>query len=258
MLGDLSPMLVPVISIVLIAFIILLSIYREIENRRILNQFITIITHKIKAPLTGIRWTIDMLQKDTSLLEKKDLLEEMQKTNDRLMEVMDLMVGFARFDKKMDYNFETLSLKDIIITSLNKNSPIVKNKNIKFTIESAGELPFVLIDKSKMQFAVDMLVDNAVKYTPKDGSIIVSFEVKDKQITLKIKDSGIGLSFIDSKKIFSHFYRANNAKAVDSLGLGLGLYTARKIVEHHKGKLWGESEGVNKGSTFFIQLPINR
>jgi len=246
------------ISGVLIIFIILLFIYREIENNKIINQFITIVTHKIKTPLTGIRWSINLLQKDLTLLEKEDLLMEMQKANDRLMEIIDLLVGFARFDNKLEHAPEAVSLEELIDASFNKNLAMIKDKNINFFITPKDNLPLVVVDKLRIQFAVDMLVDNAIKYTPANGKINISFEVNRDYLVLKINDSGIGMGYFDKKNIFKHFFRAKNAQVVDAGGLGLGLYTARKIVEHNKGKLWAESEGINKGSTFYLELPIKR
>lgn len=246
------------ISVLLVVFIVSLFIYREIENNKVLNQFITIVTHKFKTPLTSVRWTIDMLQKDLTLLEKKDLLLEMQKANERLMEIVDLLVSFAKFDRRLEYAFEAVSLREIVSFSLNKYSVMAKNKNIKFSIDSDRELPLVIIDKAKIQFVVDMLIDNAIKYTPKDGLIKFSFSLDDHSITLKVLDSGIGFGFFDGKKIFRHFFRSERAKLMDANGLGLGLYTARKIVVQHKGKLWAESPGLNQGSAFYLQLPIKR
>jgi signal transduction histidine kinase len=242
----------------LILTIILAFVFREVENNRVQNQFITIVTHKFRTPLTGIRWTIDMLQKDLTLLEKKDLLMEMQKANERLMEIVDLLVGFAKFDKRLEYAFESISLREIIDISLNKYSAMIRNKNIKFSIDSDKELPLVIIDKAKIQFVVDMLIDNAIKYTPKEGLITASFELGNKFITLKVIDTGIGFGFLDGRRIFKHFFRAKGARIMDTEGLGLGLYTARMIVNHHHGKLWAESKGVNQGATFCLQLPISR
>ena len=71
-------------------------------------------------------------------------------------------------------------------------------------------------------------------------------------------DNGIGFGFLDGRRIFKHFFRSKGAKTMDTEGLGLGLYTARMIVNHHHGKLWAESKGVNQGSTFCMQLPIRR
>ncbi len=258
MLDVFNGLAVPVVSIFLIILIVIVFLFREIENNQVQNEFITIVTHKFRTPLTGIRWSIDMLQKDMTLLEKKDLLMEMQKANERLMEIVDLLVGFAKFDKKLQYAFEAVSLREIITTSINKYSAMIRNKSIKLSLDSGKELPMVIIDRAKIQFVVDMLIDNAIKYTPKDGSISVAFDMDNNSITLSVTDTGIGMSYFDSKKVFRHFFRSTNAKLMDTEGLGLGLYTARMIVDHHKGKLWAESKGINKGSTFFVKLPIKR
>ncbi len=257
-LKSLSDTVIPAISASIITFIVLAFIYREVENNKVQSQFIAIVTHKFRTPLTGIRWTIDMLQKDLTLLEKKDLLMEMQKANDRLMEIVDLLIGFAKFDKRLEYAFGAVSLREIVDASLNKYAVMIRRKEIQFSVDSAKELPLVIIDKAKIQFVVDMLLDNAVKYTPKDGSVMVTFEMDNKSVTLKVIDTGIGFNFFDGRRIFSHFYRSKNARLMDTEGLGLGLYTAKKIVQHHGGKLWAESEGPKKGSTFCLRLPIKR
>jgi len=246
------------ISVLLILLIILSFIFREIQNNKIEDEFITIITHKFKTPLTGIRWTIDMLQKDITLLEKKDLLLEMQKANDRLMEIVDLLVGFANFDKHLDYNHVDTSLREITDISFAKYSAMIKSKDIKASVNSDKDLPLVVVDRVKMQFVVDMLIDNAIKYTPNGGSVTVTFEKKEGDLIMKIKDTGIGMGFFDSRKVFGHFFRSKEAKRMDADGLGLGLYTAKKIVKHHQGKLWGTSRGLHKGSTFYLRLPIKK
>jgi signal transduction histidine kinase len=246
------------ISVLLVFLIIFLFILREIENNKIKSEFITIVTHKFRTPLTGIRWSIDMLQKDITLTEKKDLLLEMQKANDRLMEIVNLLVGFAKFDKRLNYAFEAVSLREIVNTSMEKYAGMLWRKKIKLFIDSDKELPLIIIDKAKIQFVVDMLIDNAIKYSLNEGSLNISFDINQKYIVLKVADTGIGMSYLDSKKLFKHFFRSKSAKIMDTEGLGLGLYTARKIVNQHKGHLWAESKGPNKGSTFLMELPIHR
>ena len=172
------------VSVILIIVIVILFVFREMKNIRIQNEFITIVTHKFRTPLTGIRWTIDMLQKDLTLLEKKDLLVEMQKANERLMEIVDLMVGFAKFDKRLQYAFEAVSLREIITASINKYSAMIRNKEIVLSLDSGKELPMVIIDRAKIQFVVDMLIDNAIKYTHKGGSVSVAFDMDERSITL--------------------------------------------------------------------------
>lgn len=245
-----------IISALIIFFILFLFIYREIENEKTIHQFIVIITHKIRTPLTGLRWIIDILEKKPASLEKGDLLMEMKKTGERLGEIIDLLVGFVRFDRGANYSFEKVSIKEIIENSFNRNSATIKGKDIHISVDAKPEVPMVRADKIKIQFAIDMLVDNSLKYTPAGGAIYAAVESGGGFVTLKIADSGIGMTYFDKKRIFRRFFRANNARSIDSGGLGLGLYVSKKIVDHCGGKMWVESEGIDKGSTFYIRLPI--
>lgn len=253
-----SIFIIPVFSTLLVLLIIFAFVYRETVNSKIEDEFITIITHKFKTPLTGIRWSIDMLQKDMTLIEKGDLLMEMRKANERLMEIVDLLIGFSSFDRRLEYNYEETSLKEIVDFSYNKYATLIKNKDIKTSIEVASRIPLIYADKNKIQFVVDMLVDNAIKYTQRGGSINVKFDENKNFVVMTVKDNGIGMGFFDSQKIFSHFFRAKNARNIDAEGLGLGLFTAKKIVDHHKGKIWASSPGINKGTTFHVYLPVKR
>lgn len=251
----------PVISLIsyfLILLIVFIFIFREYENNKVQNQFITIVTHKFRTPLTGIRWAIEMLQKDVSLLEKKDLLIEMQKANSRLMEIVDLLVGFAKFDKKLEYTLEEVRVRDLVELSFNKNSAMIKNKNLKIFFPAEDIQSAVKADRSKLQFVVDMLIDNAVKYTPANGSVSAFINTEGENLILRVVDTGIGFGFLEGKRIFKHFFRSASAKTMDTEGLGLGLYTARKIAKQHGGKLWAESAGPNNGSTFYLLLPMKK
>ncbi len=250
--------IVPAVSGLIVILIVLLFIYREVENNKTQNEFITIVAHKFRTPLTGIRWSIEMLQKDMTLLEKEDMLLEMQKANERLIEIVNLLISFVGFDKKMEFAFDDVQLSELVKTSLIKYSTLAEKKNITINFNQDNKLPVVIADTIRIQFVIDMLIDNALKYTHQKGSVSIVFHNDKKSIIMKVIDTGIGISFFDKKKIFRNFFRAPNARLVDVEGMGLGLYTARKIVKQHKGKMWVESKGINKGSTFFVQLPLKR
>jgi signal transduction histidine kinase len=99
-----------------------------------------------------------------------------------------------------------------------------------------------------------VLIDNAIRYTPAGGFIVVKVTKKDSTLLLSIQDSGIGMTLVDRKNLFKKFYRGTNAKTTDTEGMGLGLYAAKKIVDGHGGRLWAESQGLNKGSIFYLEL----
>ena len=118
-------------------------------------------------------------------------------------------------------------------------------------------------DQTKIKLDVDKikdvflnLIDNSIKYTPK-GAVNIELNCDDKNIIVKIKDTGVGLSEEEIDRLFSKFSRGNDSAKINTDGSGLGLYIARKMVEIHGGKIWVESEGLGKGSVFQFTIPNN-
>ncbi len=248
-----------ILEFVIAILIILIFIFWLHERKLKAEQyeFFTIVTHKFRTPLTGIKWAIQSLQKEITYQEKDTILKQMESSEEKLMEIVDLLTSFVKFNKKLDYAFEAASIQEMVQTSLSKNSDRVHTKNIKFTFDADPNVPFIVIDKRKIQFVVDMLIDNALKYTPAEGSVMVSISSDRKNVLLAIADTGMGLTRQDKSHLFTKFYRSPEAKVVDTEGMGLGLYTARTIATHHGGHLWAESEGKDKGTTFFLELPLS-
>jgi signal transduction histidine kinase len=115
----------------------------------------------------------------------------------------------------------------------------------------------VLVDAAQVRAVVQNLLENAIKYTMKGGTVVIKLEVAGKDVQLSVKDSGIGIPKEQQSQIFTRFFRAGNVLTMEPSGSGLGLYMVRKIVEQHGGKVWFESvEG--KGSTFFVTFPMIR
>lgn len=252
----LSPLIISLASIIVISAIFY-TIWREtVEKEQAQEEFVSVVTHKFRTPLTGVKWAIEMLRKNITEQEKQDILAHMENSNQRLMEIVDLMIGFAQFDKHLEYSYEATPLREIVDTSLQRFGDQLHEKNINFQIEGAATLPSVIVDKRKIQFVVDMLIDNAIKYTPVAGIITIGFSQDKKHLTLSVHDTGIGVSWADRSSVFKKYYRSSNAKLSHAEGMGLGLYTAKIIVEKHHGRIWFDSKGVGKGSTFYISLPV--
>ena len=110
-------------------------------------------------------------------------------------------------------------------------------------------------DHEKIRVVIQNLIENAIKYSQKESRIIVSLHKKDGIIELSVHDNGIGIPKEAQPNIFGKFFRSENAKKQDTVGSGLGLYTTKRIVEKHNGKIWFKSE-ESKGTTFFIEIPI--
>jgi signal transduction histidine kinase len=134
--------------------------------------------------------------------------------------------------------------------------PQIEKNNVKVIIERR-QVPELYIDVDKMRLVFQNLLENAVKYTIKGGSITIRSDINDGALIVSVSDTGIGIPRDQQGNIFQRFYRASNAKLIQTDGSGLGLFLVRKIVEAHRGKAWFESlEG--KGTIFYIQLPLRQ
>ena len=115
-------------------------------------------------------------------------------------------------------------------------------------------LPTVNIDKDKFRVVLQNLLENAIKYSNPNSKVFIALREKNNFIEISVKDRGIGISEEGKKSIFQKFYRDTTAQKKESLGSGIGLFTTKKIVEDHSGKIWFEST-ENEGSTFFVTIP---
>jgi len=133
-----------------------------------------------------------------------------------------------------------------------------KEKGINLVKSYESGLPEVSLDEKRFRFALQVIVENAVNYTKRDGAIEIKLS-RDSQtasVLISVRDSGIGIIKEELPHLFSKFYRGGRVQAADSEGVGIGFYLVKKIVERHNGKIWAESVGLDHGSTFFIRLFI--
>ena len=252
----LPSVVIPAVSFIVVASIFYFIWRDEVEKDRSREEFVTVITHKFRTPLTGVKWAIEMLRKKTTEEQKQDILAHMENSNQRLMEIVDLMVGYAQFDKHLDYVYESIPLRKIVDMSLQKFNDQMHVKNINFHLNAVSSLSPVFVDKQKIQFVVDMLIDNAIKYTPVGGLMTIGLLQDKNNVILSIHDTGIGISRSDRSNVFKKYYRSRNAKRTHAEGMGLGLFTARSIIKKHHGRIWFESKGEDKGTTFYVSLRI--
>jgi signal transduction histidine kinase len=254
--------MLPDYSIILIScfisFLILLTRFiSRRENDQIKNEFINVVTHKFRTPLTTIKWITKSLKENIPYTEKEEYLKQLDQTNEKMTEMVDILVNFVKLDKRLEYAYKASSLREMIYGSLQKLSGEIREKNIHFTIDSMQDLPLIVLDEVKIQFVIDTLFNNAVKYTQNGGSVTVHVTNKDKTITLVVEDTGMGITSKDLRRIGNKFYRSKTALKVDTEGLGLAIYASKEIIKKHGGKLKISSKGENKGSKFTIEIPKN-
>lgn len=217
------------------------------------NRFITDASHELRTPLTALRSEIEvnLRDKNLSLKDAKALLHSNLEEVGNLQVLSDSLLQLTQFH----FQFETLSLADIIDEAVKKVIPLAKAKQI--TIEPTRSSSQVKGDKQTLTQLFVIILDNAIKYSPEGKSIRITAEKTDHSILIHITDQGIGVDKKDIPHIFDRFYRADTSRTKDTTpGYGLGLSIAKKIVEEHAGLISVKSSKAI-GSTFTVQLPTN-
>jgi signal transduction histidine kinase len=183
--------IVPLVSVLIFGLIIYLFWRRESESEFLKQEFITVVTHKFRTPIAGMKWAIQSLSNDINFQQNRDLLASLEKATQRITEIVDSLIGFATFEQK--YAYEFLSLRTLADESLQKHAELIRNKKITFDIQTAKDQPWVLIDRTKIQFVIDILLENAIKYSPAGGLVTLQFNRVKNQIIFSISDKGIGV-----------------------------------------------------------------
>jgi len=224
------------------------------------SNFISVTAHQLRTPLSGMKWTIDMVLSGTLgplSIEQKSFLMKCYESNERMIILINDMLGADRIDSdKLKYRFVPTQIFDLLDNVLFEMISSVTKKKLQMSfVNKDRNLPQVHVDTEKMRAVLQNLLENAIKYTPVGGKIGIDFQVVDGFVQISIQDSGIGIPEEDKKNIFKRFFRAKNAIKMETDGSGLGLFIAKGIIEKHGGKIWFESK-VGEGTIFHFTIPI--
>lgn len=223
------------------------------------SEFISIAAHQLRTPLTAIKWAIDTLKKgDLGPLsqEQKDMLQKSSESNDRIILLVGDLLNAAKIEEgKFGYVFTQSDLTEIITDSIATNSLLAKKHAVTVLFKPESDLPKVKLDNDKIKLAMDNLLGNAIKYSKQGGQITISVTRKERFIEVRITDQGIGIPKSNMNRVFTKFFRAENAVRQQTEGSGLGLFITKNIIMNHGGEIGVESE-ENAGSTFHFTVPI--
>ena len=222
-------------------------------------EFISIASHQLRTPPATIKWYVGaILGGDFGPLsdDLKAALERTMVTNDSQIATIDDLLNASRIERgKLEFFFEEAPLEPVISTLVEQMKPLAGMK--KMTVEyqkPSGELPPIMMDREKIRQVLNNMIDNAIKYSP-GGAIKVALKKTDTDYIVSVTDNGKGIAPKDMEAVFAKYSRGNDS-VTHAQGLGLGMYVAKVIMDQHHGKIWAESPGVGKGSTFFFSLPL--
>ncbi len=230
---------------------------KELDQQK--SEFVSLASHQLRGPLTAIKGYASMLlDNDFGPIDGpvRDAVDKMYQSTQDLVVVVGDYLDVSRIEQgRMKYDFSDFDMKDLIATTITELKPNIERAKltISFDYDSSG-IFMVNADQGKIRQVVGNLLDNSIKYTPK-GSIHVWLQkTPENKILLSISDTGVGIRPEVLPNLFEKFTRAPDASKTNILGTGLGLYVARKMIEAHSGRVWAESPGQDKGSTFFVEL----
>lgn len=245
----LLPLLSSIIAIGIGEFIL----YKVQEVDRLKNEFINVVSHKFRTPLTYIRWGLDMGIAAKSKEEVEAAFKQIEVARARLAELTDILISTAStYDKSYLYNFKKTRLEPIVKDVLNTYSVDLKEKGITVGLTVQPNVPDVVVDIKKIEYVIDILVENAIAYNRQNGHIEIYILEHGKNVELQVRDTGIGISKDNLPYVFTTFYRSEAASQADTEGFGLGLYIAKSIVDRHHGEIKVTSDGPGKGSLFTV------
>lgn len=240
---------------------VLRDITREKEVELMKMSFVTVASHQLRTPLSQIKWGLDALltsETEPPAKSQKDILMKTSTINDHMIRLVSDLLDVSRIEEgRLGYRFSFKDVLAMVKKIFSNRASYAEKTGVHFVIKKPiSPLPRASIDTNKLELAISNIVDNALKYTRRDGRVAISFRANQHSLSIVVQDTGIGIPEKDQKFIFIKFFRANNAVALDPQGSGLGLYIAQSIVEKHAGRIYFSSK-ENKGSTFVIELPLD-
>jgi two-component system sensor histidine kinase CiaH len=219
------------------------------------SQFVSDASHELRTPLTTIQTgsEVALRNPNLTLAESKDLLQQNIEDVAKLQSLTDSLLTLATQDAG-NLPTEPVSLQEIVNEAMNRVVSQAQAKSI--AVDDATPPIKVLANRQSLVQAVVVLLDNAIKYSPKGSTIRILGAKKGKQAILKVRDVGPGIRPYDTRRIFDRFYRADQSRSTQHVsGHGIGLSLAKKIVEQQGGEIYVTS-AVGKGSVFSIVLPL--
>lgn len=228
---------------------------KEIDQMK--SDFISMITHELRSPLTSIKMALDLISKDKTLdPSSKNIINAAVRNAEKLNSIISDILDFSKLQSgRMVFNLEVVSPQSIVEGAVSSMKAWAMSKSLNLSSNVEPSLPNIYVDKRKTEQILINLISNAIKFTPEGGSIEVGAKNDGQYVKFYVKDTGCGIKKEDLGKIFEKFVQAVSGERVGGTGLGLAITKAMVVMQG--GSIDVESE-VGKGSTFYVRLPIHK
>ena len=237
---------------------VLRDITGQKELDRMKSNFLSVISHELKTPLHSIKGFVDIiLMGKTGEINdiQRDFLDTVKEQTTQLQRLISDLLEFSRLESgQIRLQPRELAPASLINEVIDKLTPVAAEGGVHLGSTVPAGLPAIEADPVRLEQVFSNLVDNAIKFTPADGSVTISGEELGEYVRLRVVDTGVGIPEEERERIFDRFYQVESGSTRAYRGTGLGLTICKHIVEQHQGRIWVEGE-ENSGAVFVVELP---
>ncbi len=239
---------------------VLRDVTAQKELERMKSNFLSVVSHELRTPLHSIKGFVEIiLMGKTGPINdlQQDFLSTVKEQTIVLQRQIDDLLEFSRLESgQIRLQVEPLSLSAIARSVKEKLAPLAESAGLTLVNRVPEDLPSIEGDRLRLEQVLTNLVENAIKFTPAGGQVILTGRDVGDAVEIRVRDTGIGIPLSEQERIFDRFYQVDGGASRLYRGTGLGLTICKHIVEHHRGHIWVESNPqVQPGSTFCVRLP---
>lgn len=231
-------------------------VLKELDDMK--NRFISTISHELRTPITSFKGYLEIIDDKVDELpdDVQKYFEVLDRNTDRLITLTDDLLDQQRIQTgRLQISTEIVDITKILIDAINEIKVLTDQKDIRIETEIQTDIPIITADPVRIQQILVNLLHNAYKFSPDNTKIKTSIKKEQDKIHIVVSDNGIGLTEDQISLLFKPFPGIEHGMNI--VGTGLGLSICRGLIELHGGKIWAESEGLEKGSSFHFILPVS-
>jgi len=224
-----------------------------------ISEVTSIISHQLKTPLAGIKSSLEvLLSGDLGELDppQREYVALALDSSEKMIALVKNLLETSKIDEdRLELKRQKTNITALIDAVVSELAQFAQAKNTKIDVEIGADLPELTVDPVKIHEVIENIVMNAIRYSKGKGSVKLTLKRDGDRVIFSCRDTGVGISDEDRKKIFSKFYRSPRVMTLAPEGSGLGLYISKAIIEKSGGAVWFESAD-GSGTTFYFSLPI--